>query len=313
MQGRLLPALFIFLAGCASTPPHVSHVPAGQAPVELVDAPFFPQERYQCGPAALATALASSGLGVDLGNLVDRVYLPGKQGSLQVEMLAATRTAGRIPYVVDGTLQALMNQLADGRPVVVLQNLGVAAIPKWHYAVVVGIDPARKHVVLRSGTDRRRVTRIPTFLRTWRRGEYWAFVVVRPDELPADTDRHRYLTSVADFERVGRDADVAIAWQTALSAWPDDPVALFGLGNARLAAGDNEMAEGLFRAILEQRPGTVAARNNLAMALARQARFDEARSEIAAALDINDDPVLGKELEDTAALVERLSHTEPTN
>jgi len=282
-------------------------------PVELVDAPFYAQERYQCGPAALATALASSGLSVNLGNLVDRVYLPGRQGSLQVEMLGATRTAGRIPYIVDGTLQALMNELADGRPVVVLQNLGVAAIPKWHYAVVVGIDPARKHVVLRSGTDQRRVTRTRTFLRTWRRGDYWAFVVLRPDELPADMDRHRYLKSIAAFERAGRDADAAIVWQTALSAWPDDPVALFGLGNARLASGDNETAEELFRAILEQQPGSVVARNNLAMALARQARFDEARSEIAEALDINDNPALGKELEDTAALVERLSHTESAN
>ena len=286
----------------------MSRLEPGPESLELVDTPFFPQERYQCGPAALATALSSSGLAVDLDDLVDRVYLPGREGSLQVEMLAAARTAGRIPYIVDGTLQALRDELAAGRPVVILQNLGVAAIPKWHFAVVVGIDTRRKHIVLRSGADDRRIARITTFLRTWRRSGYWGFVVLRPDELPADLDRKRYLRAVADLENAGRYADAATAWQTALRAWPQDPVASFGLANVRLAAGDNAAAERNFRAILEREPGSVAARNNLAIALARQSRFEEATKEIKAALDDNRDPALESELRDTAAQIESLQH-----
>lgn len=302
-----MPALFVLLAGCASIPPHVSNLDTGQASIELADTAFFPQEQFQCGPAALATALSSSGVAVEPGELVDRVYLPGRQGSLQVEMLAATRSAGRIPYVIDGTLQALRDELAEERPVVVLQNLGIAAIPKWHFAVVVGIDTERNQMVLRSGVDKRRITRIPTFLRTWRRGDYWGFVVLRPDELPADVDRGRYLNAVAAFENTGRIDDAATAWQTALMVWAEDPVALFGLGNIRLAAGDNAAAEGHLRALLEQDPESDAARNNLAIALARQARFEEARHEIAAAIDNNDDPALERELRDTEALIEGLS------
>ena len=136
-----MPALLLCLSGCASIPEHVSELPADVS-LDLDRTPFFPQERYQCGPAALATVLASSGVAVDLGALVDRVYLPGRKGSLQVEMLAASRAAGRVPYVIDGTLLALQDELDAGRPVVVLQNLGVTAIPKWHYAVVVGIGDA---------------------------------------------------------------------------------------------------------------------------------------------------------------------------
>jgi len=302
-----LPALFVLLAGCASIPPHVSELEANAESLELVDTPFFPQERFQCGPAALATVLSNSGVAVDLGELVDRVYLPGRQGSLQVEMLAATRTAGRIPYVIDGTLQVLVNELAEGRPVVVLQNLGIAAVPKWHFAVAVGIDTERNEIVLRSGVDERRVTRIPTFLRTWRRGAYWGFVVLKPDELPTSVDRERYLEAVAALEKAGRKVEAALAWSKALKTWPGDTVALFGLGNARLAVGENAVAEGHYRALLQQDPGSVAARNNLAIALARQARFDEAKNEIASALDKNDDPALEKELRDTEALVEGLA------
>ena len=302
-----MPALLLFLAGCAQIPPHVSELEFGTTSLELVDTPFFPQARYQCGPGALATALSSSGVSVDIGALIDRVYLPGRQGSLQVEMLAASRTAGRIPYVVDGTLQALRDELAAGRPVVVLQNLGVAAIPKWHYAVVVGIDTERKVIILRSGTDQRRIIRTQIFLKTWRRGDYWGFVVLRPDEMPSGVDRRRYLQAVADLEKAGRREEAANAWQTAVANWPGDTVALFGLGNAQLAKGDNAAAEKNFRAILEQDPGAIAARNNLAIALARQSRFAAARSEIAWALDNNDDPALQEELRDTATFIESLS------
>jgi hypothetical protein len=292
-------------------PPDVAEIEAGGAAIELTETPFFPQERYQCGPAALATAISSSGVAVDLRELVDRVYLPDRQGSLQVEMLAATRSAGRIPYVIDGTLQVLWNELAAGRPIVVLQNLGVAAIPKWHFAVVVGLDSNRKEVVLRSGIEQRRVTSLATFLRTWGRGDYWGFVVLRPEELPTAVDRQRYLSAVAVLEKAGRNAEAMVAWNTALEKWPGNPVALFGLGNIALTAGNNLEAEEYFRMLLRGDAKSVVARNNLAIALARQARYEEAAREISIALENTDEPALAKELLDTKALIAEMSRSSP--
>lgn len=297
----------LFLSACASIPADVTDLQGLKRSVELRDTPFFPQRQFQCGPAALATVLSSSGATVDLQELVDRVYLPGKRGSLQVEMLAATRTAGRLPYVIDGTLQVLWDELSAGRPVIVLQNLGVAAIPRWHFAVVIGIDAERDRVILRSGVDQRRLTSLTTFLRTWRRSNFWGFVVLRPTELPTRVDRLRYLKSIAALEKAGRSDAAVTAWRTALKAWTNDPVALFGLGNTSLAAGDNVSAETYFRTMLESNPGPVAARNNLAMALARQHRFEEARHEITTALKVAADPELERELRDTEALIAKMS------
>ena len=65
--------------------------------VELSRTPFFPQTRYHCGPAALATVLDGSGVDVKPDQLSASVYLPGKKGSLQIEMVAATRRYGRLP------------------------------------------------------------------------------------------------------------------------------------------------------------------------------------------------------------------------
>jgi hypothetical protein len=231
--------------------------------------------------------------------MVGKVYLPGRQGSLQVELLAATRSSGRLPYLIDGTMASIRNELREGRPVLILQNLGVSAIPRWHYAVVVGIDTGRDQVFLRSGTDRRRVMKLDTFLRTWRRGDYWAMVVLRPDEVPASVDRERYFTSISALEEAGQLDAAEEAWHTAAVYWPADPVIMFGSANVSLAQGDHVVAEQQYRSLLQDHESLVVARNNLALALAGQGRFDEAAAEIDQALADNDDPLVEAELRDT--------------
>jgi len=305
-NSRLLPAVLLLLSGCASIPDSVRALDGDAAAVELHRTPFFAQERYQCGPAALTTVLTMSGVDVALQQIVDRVYLPAQKGSLQFEMLAATRTSGRLPYLIDGTLSALRAELAAGRPVVVLQNLGVAAIPRWHYAVVIGIDPQRNEVILRSGTDRRRTTATNTFLQTWRRGDYWAMVVLRPDEMPALIDQSRYFAAIAALEQAQQLDTAALAWQTALARWPDNPVALFGLGNVHLAAGEFSEAEAVYRALLEKDSRQHVVRNNLALALARQRQFAAALEQIALALAASDDLALTSEFTHTRAKIEHM-------
>lgn len=298
-----MPALLVLLTGCASIPASIGELPPSARAIELDDTPFYPQERYQCGPAALTTVLATSGATVSLEDIVDRVYLPGRQGSLQLELLAATRTEGRLPYLIDGNLAAVWRELESGRPVLVLQNLGVAAIPGWHYAVVVGIDAERGEVVLRSGTEERRVTPIRTYLHTWRRGGYWGMVVLAPDELPTAPERSRYFEAIAALEQAGRVEGAAIAWQTALDKWPGDTVALFGLANSRFAMRDYRAAEAAYRDLLEHDPTLIAARNNLALALAEQGEYDAAMREIGIALSENRDAAVESELRDTEAMV----------
>src|SRR5690606_37665875 len=147
--------LALALGACAADPFRTPETAAWRSPVELEDTPFFPQEKYQCGPAALATVLASSGVDVRPEVLTPRVYVPERGGSLQPEMLAASRDFGRLPYVIEPNLPSLLAEVAAGRPVLVLQNLGVRFAPAWHYAVVVGFSPETGEIVLRSGTQRR--------------------------------------------------------------------------------------------------------------------------------------------------------------
>ena len=124
----VIAALAVALAGCATSPPLADGLPAS-APrsIELDSTPYFPQEDYQCGPAALATLLVASGVDVTPESLAPEVFLPERRGSLALELVGAARRHGRLPYVLATTADEMVEELEAGRPVLVLQNLGVVA------------------------------------------------------------------------------------------------------------------------------------------------------------------------------------------
>lgn len=265
--------------GCAINPAwHVESSPSAPGAVLLAHVPFHPQTDYQCGPAALATVLGASGKPTSPESLVTQVYLPGRRGSLQLELVAATRRAGRIPYPVERTPEALLDELRVGRPVLVLQNLLVRTVPRWHYAVLVGADPARNRMILNSGTQQGLAVRAPTFLRTWDWGGRWGLVALRPGELPARADAAAYLAAVADFETVAGADAAAPAYRAALQRWPRDPRPRLALGNQAYAAGDRVGAARHFRDGLAQAPGDPVLGNNYASVLGELGCRAEARA-----------------------------------
>jgi hypothetical protein len=233
----------------------------------IEEVPFYPQAAFQCGPAALAGALGAAGIPSSPQSLAPRVYLPGREGSLQAELVAATRRAGAIPYVLDSAPEALFAQLRQGIPVLVLQNLQTRSFPAWHYAVLVGYDVAGNTVLLNSGVDRALPQAAPSFLRTWDWAGRWGMVVLPPGSLPARADPARYIQAVADFEQVAGEAAARPAWQAALRAWPGYPGPYLALGNQAYGSGKQLLAMAYYRRGLHAAPGSPALVNNLASTL----------------------------------------------
>jgi tetratricopeptide (TPR) repeat protein len=259
------------LGGCAAQRAIVSGAPSLQgrdAPVELADTPFFPQEALDCGPAALATILGAAGTDTHPDVLLREVYTPGLGGSLQLELIAAARARGYVPYVIAAQPDALFAELLAGRPVLVLQNQRLRTWPAWHYAVVIGADPAAERVILRSGTERRLEMPAARFLRTWDLADRWAMVLLTPGELPALPDRSNYFTAVVGLEETGRYTAAATAWEAALYAWPGDPVGRFGYATTSYLAGDLAAARDGYEGLLVLEPEHAAALNNLANVMA---------------------------------------------
>ncbi|MFC1579062.1 PA2778 family cysteine peptidase [Pseudomonadota bacterium] len=282
--------------GCVSHYPDLESVAAGtKAPpvVELRDVPFFPQDEFQCGPAALATVLVQSGVAVTPEQLTDKVYLPEREGSLQLELVAASRRHERLPYVLDGTLAAVLGELSAGRPVLVLQNLGVESFPIWHYAVVVGYDASREEIILRSGEEQRATMGTQWFMRSWGLADNWALVTLGAGELPADPDETRYVHAAVALEAVVPPEIAASFYATAAARWPGDVLALLGLGNAYHAMGDDPAAEATYTRLLAAHPDNAVARNNLAHVLVERDCRNAAlkQLQIGLAMLADDDPL----------------------
>jgi tetratricopeptide (TPR) repeat protein len=267
IRGVLLLAV-ILSSACSSIDPQQKTL-AGEG-VELHSVPFYPQRESLCGPAALATVLNTSGVEVAPDDLAPRVYLPGRRGSLQVEMQAAVRSHQRLAYRLPSTLQAIHAELLVGRPVLILQNLAVSWLPVYHYAVVVGIDPQAQSIILRSGTERRLEIPLREFANTWHRADSWALVALDSHELPADPDDKVFLAAVSHMEQAGDYTFSARAYQTALAAWPKHPVALFGLANSLMALHEYATAANFYRQLAILQPDNLLVTNNLALSIAAQ-------------------------------------------
>lgn len=266
------------LAGCATSPPagELDALPPGlPAAAEIAEAPFFAQEDYQCGPAALAMALEHAGRAATPEALVPLVYLPARKGSLQVEMLATARRYGTVAYPLAPRLEALLREIAAGNPPIVLQNLALDWAPQWHYAVAIGYDRGARTIVLRSGKTRRLAMALDAFERTWVRGGRWAMLALPPERLPATASESSYLAAAAALERVAP-ATARRAYEAALERWPSSAAARIGQGNAAYALRDLEGAAAAYARATQEHPQAADAWNNLAQVLHELGRRDEA-------------------------------------
>jgi hypothetical protein len=280
----------LLMAGCAQLVPQTMGLRTGwpegvPRKAEIASVPFFPQTENQCGPAAMASVLSQSGVAVTPERLSDQIYLPARQGSLQIEMLAAPRRWGRVGYLLAPRYADVLREVAAGNPVVVLQDVG-EFFTQWHYAVLTGYDYEPGDLYLHSGTSRRLVMPFTAFERSWMKSGYWAMVVTPPDRIPVTATEPGWINAVVGLERTGnREATIA-AYTAALQRWPDNLQAAIGLANQHHQRGALIEAAQILRTALRHNPQSTVAMNNLAQTLSDQGRNGEALAQIEAALKL---------------------------
>ena len=263
-RAALVAGLFL-LSGCALRP--AIEFRESALTMELDATPFFPQTEYHCGPAALATILGAEGIEVAPDTLAPLIYTPGRKGSFKAEMIAAARRYQRLPVRIPTEPEALFAALAEDKPVLVLQNLGLERWPQWHYAVLIGYDTSTDSFLLRSGTERRQAMSATRFLSSWTRAERWALVLTDASAVPSVATAQNWLAAAAPFESLGQIAVAQRAYEAAGARWPDAPLAWQALANARYADKNLDGAEQALRRSLELDPSAAAARHNLAFIL----------------------------------------------
>ena len=258
--------LLLWLGGCAIQPRHTLEIDPQHpltAQTLLTDVPFHAQDDYQCGPAALAMLLNQRGIEATPEQLTERVWLPERRGSLQLEMVAAAREQGLLVYPLEPRPEALLLELQAGNPVLVLQNLGFNWWPQWHYAVAIGYDLPRQQIILHSGLEAERREPLRLFLRSWQGADNWARVLMPPEQLPASAEALPWLRAASDLELSGQPAAARSAYTRAIQQWPEQPAGWFGAANSAWQLGLRQAAIEGYLETLRQFPNLQQARHNL--------------------------------------------------
>ncbi len=257
---------FLFLSACAQRP--VISASAVNSSYKQLSVPFIQQDDAYCGPSALAMVLAEQNKTVSVSDLAQEMLLPARGGSLQAELKASVRRQGYLAYEIKPELPALLAEIDEGRPVIVLLNLAFNWYPKWHYAVVTGYDLSHQEIILHSGSLANQRWTFTQFDNLWQRGGRWGLLALSPAQFPpASAQEDRYLQAVLDLEKTSGSAIAQSAYQTALQRWPDNLTALIGLGLAAYQQQDLLLARQWFQRAAIQHPSSAVAANNLAQTL----------------------------------------------
>lgn len=309
--GLVVSVSILLAAGCKTLPPtealseeQVSTLPRQ---VELFDVPFFPQEAYQCGPAALAMVMKHAGEDIDPDTLKPEVYLPGREGTLQLEMSGATRRHGLVAYQMSPVLGEVLEEVARGTPVLVLQNLARGWYPVWHYGVIIGYDLDNKQVILRSCMESHQRMSLQAFEHAWSRSAHWAMVAVPPGKVPYTASESGYVSAVNAFGRAGQMPASYSSFVAAKARWPESPGVRVALGNVAYMLKRLDEAEVEFRTAVTLNPDSVAALNNLAQTLSDLGRDEEALAYVKRAAKLGG-PLKDIVLSTQASIERKLKH-----
>lgn len=275
LRGTLVLLVPALLLGCAQTVDRVVTVP-DDTPTRaaVADVPLIKQQDFYCGPASLAMVLQWSGMEVTQAEIAAQAFNPGAKGTYLANMTGTARRRGQLAVELS-TFPDLFEEIAAGHPVIVFQNLGLSWAPKWHYAVAVGYDLNKDRIFLHSGELDRMTMPLRLFERTWRRGEYWALVVLPPDHLPASADQWKILRAAAALERTGRTIAAEKIYANGSSRWPRNWIWPYGLGNARYQSGDLAGARRAFERAIAIDPSIPEVQHNLAQVNAELAKSAE--------------------------------------
>lgn len=256
---------FIFLIGCASRG-NLSEKFNIKSQHIITEVPFIQQSDYQCGPASLAMMMHFSGKEVSTKALAKQAFTPEKKGSLQSDMLSATRRQGMLALPVSN-IKKLLKVVDDGHPVLVLQNLGFSWYPRWHYAVVVGYDLASSQMILHSGKKPFFHTYQYTFEKTWQRSNNWGYLIVNPGVIPDSISESAMVKATAHLEALSFLKEAETSYQAILVKWPVSLGALIGLGNIHYRNKDFKQSSLILKDATLAYPDSAESWHNYAIAL----------------------------------------------
>jgi ABC-type bacteriocin/lantibiotic exporter with double-glycine peptidase domain len=144
----------------------------------ISDVPFFPQSKYQCGPASLASVLNYYEYRVTPEEIAKAIYRKQLRGTLSMDLLLFVQGMGFDAMAYRGNLTDLKDHIASDRPLIVFQDLGYPLLPIRHFSVVIGYDETKNILILHSGKRANKATPYKGFLRSWVKMDNWTLLIL---------------------------------------------------------------------------------------------------------------------------------------
>lgn len=116
--------------------------------------PFFPQEKYDCGPASLASVMNFYGVPVSKEEVAKEVYNPTLNGTLSIDILRYARARGFDAAYYKGRMEDIKKEISQGEPVILFLDLGYSFYPVRHYIVAVGYNDKTGYLITYSGAEK---------------------------------------------------------------------------------------------------------------------------------------------------------------
>ena len=277
MKHLLLCLAVVFFTGCASK--NYDYLSSDKSIVDSkkLSLTLYPQEDYFCGPSSMATLLAHQQIEFVYADVIGSTFTPQLKGSLQVEMKATARHYGLIPYEINPNIAAVLGEVSNNRPVLVLFNLGLESLPVWHYSVVTGFNKASKEIFLSGTKNNQTWMTFDEFERFFNRGGSWAIVALKPPLLPVASSEKEIIIAIADMAQVGYKDQ---AKQTATNYVKQHPLSFLGsimLANINYNMQDYLNATAEYKRALVLKPNDPVVMNNLAQSLLKENKLNEAK------------------------------------
>ncbi len=166
----ILALIFFLLAACSAAP-----VQPGPRSIVIDSVPFYPQEDYQCGPASLAGVLNYLGKPVTPEKIAKDIYSGSAKGTLNLDMLLYAQRTGLDVLQYSGNWNDLKTRIDGGYPLIVLVDYGFLLYQVNHFMVVIGYN--EKGIIANSGKEERTFIDKDSFLKSWKRTNFWTLLI----------------------------------------------------------------------------------------------------------------------------------------
>lgn len=106
----------------------------------ILDVPFFKQEENLCAVSALQSLFSYYNVKVPFEEIKENVFNENIQSSHIIDILAFAKMLGLEANVKKATLDDIVTNIFENRPVIALIDRGFLNLAKGHYVVITGID-----------------------------------------------------------------------------------------------------------------------------------------------------------------------------